>query len=226
MSNFSSVKYNEQCRVLSVNVSLNKDPRNPTVVTFTNKKPCRFLATAHINSECRQIKDLLYSWEVARVDKMLGMFEGAYLSSPMSEQQNSFNVPLGQSGLHYVRCLVRRRSRGIHIITYDFGFIETVAVRPLQCNITPTKGTALLETFSLNCSGGYENVGAVAYTVKFNSSRGPLVINLRTPDDTIRLPAGDRLHDYTFRLNVEAHFSALQSLHSYVFAKVYVFTSL
>ena len=212
--------------MLSVNVSLNKDPRNPTVVTFTNKKPCRFLATAHINSECRQIKDLLYSWEVARVDKMLGMFEGAYLSSPMSEQQNSFNVPLGQSGLHYVRCLVRRRSRGIHIITYDFGFIETVAVRPLQCNITPTKGTALLETFSLNCSGGYENVGAVAYTVKFNSSRGPLVINLRTPDDTIRLPAGDRLHDYTFRLNVEAHFSALQSLHSYVFAKVYVFTSL
>lgn len=211
--------------MLRVNVSLNKDPRNPTVVIVTNSKP-RFLATAHINSECREIKDLLYSWEVARVDKMLGMFDGAYLSSPVSEQQNSFSVPLGQSGLHYVRCLLRRRSRRIHIITYDFGFIETVAVRSLHCNITPTKGTALLETFSLNCSGGYENVDAVAYTVKFNSSRGPLVIDLRTPNDTIRLPAGDHLHDYTFRLNVEAHFSALQSLHSYVFAKVYVFTSL
>ncbi|KAM7430409.1 hypothetical protein ABFA07_018874 [Porites harrisoni] len=46
--------------------------------------------------------------------------------------------------------------------------------------------------------------------------------DLRAPDDTIRLPAGDHLHDYTFRLNVEAHFSALQSLHSYVFVKVII----
>lgn len=96
---------------------------------------------------------------------------------------------------------------------------------PLHCEITPSQGRAILDTFTLRCTGAEyqdnEDNKAIDYTVTLDSSGGPVVIpNWRAPTDTIRLPVGNPVDDYTVRLKVEASFLSFPSLYDYVVVKV------
>ena len=165
----------------------------------------------------------MYSWEVTGVDKESGAFNIIYQYGKMRRHRNLVLVPriLQPAGLQYIRCLARS-TKSISAYKYDFGFIETVLMRPLHCFITPSEGRAILDKFTLRCTGGYRGIKATAYTVSLNSSSGPVVIpNWRAPDGIITLPVGNPVEGYSVTLIVEARFTSVPLLVDHAVAKVH-----
>ena len=219
---FSSVT--QKCHPPSVTVSLGKDPWNAKLIIVNEEASLsRFTVSASLQPECNTTKDVIYSWEVTGVDKESGVFNVIYQYGKMGMHRHLALVPgnLRPAGLQYIRCLARSTKWRISAYKYDFGFIETVLMRPLHCFITPREGRAILDKFTLRCTGGYRGIKATAYTVSLNSSSGPVVIpKWRAPDGIITLPVGNPVEGYSIRLMVEARFTSVPLLVDHAVAKV------
>ena len=165
----------------------------------------------------------MFNWEVATVDKESGVFIKIYQYGQMSRNRKVLLFPsiIRPSGLIYVRCLARSINR-ISAYKYSFGFFETLFMRPLHCEITPSEGKAILDEFLLRCTGAeYGDMKAASYKVIVDSSSDPVVIpKWRPANDTIRLPVGNPVDDYRVRLKVEANFFTFPSLFDHVVTKV------
>ena len=213
----------KKCEPPDVTMALSKDPRSATIKIVTKENRLKFFdVVASLDPECNP-QQVMYSWEGAKVDKELGMF----VSPPYPLHKESTTRPelklrpflLQPYGLYYIRCLTSYHR--LSTSKYDYGFLETVFMRPFRCEITPIQGKAILERFTLNCSRGYDGKSPTSYSIKFNSSSGPVdVTNWRSPSDAIRLPAGNLVDDYSVQLKVEANFPPLPPLHTHVAVKV------
>ena len=183
----------------------------------------KFTLSASLQPGCNHREDVMYNWEVAFVDKQSGLFSMMHPYGEISGNANLSLIPglIRPAGLKYIRCLVRSKYR-ISAYKYDFGFIETMFMRPLQCEITPSQGRAILDDFTLRCNNakyGADEATGYKVTLDFSGKR-VLFPNWRQPNGTLRLPVGNSAEDYSVRLKVEATFLSFPSLFDEVVAKV------
>lgn len=178
----------------------------------------KITVTASLQPDCSPTDDIRYSWELAGVDKDSGMLN---MMLPVGKTKAPHNLSLSRlylrppAGLWYIRCIARS-FHSISRLTYDFGFIETVPIYPLQCEITPSEGKAILDKFTVKCIKGYIGKTPTGYIVTLRSTIGPVAIPKWRSPFTIRLPT----QNYSVRVKVEAKYLSLPSLFSHVVAKV------
>ena len=213
-----------KCEPPDITVTLGKDPWNAQLVIINEEvRRFKFSVSASLQTNCNATEDILYNWEVANVDKQSGVFIKIYQYGKMSSSRKLILYPslFRPSGLIYVRCLARSINR-ISAYKYSFGFLETLFMRPLNCVITPSEGRAILDKFSLRCTGAkYGDMEATNYKITVDSSSELVVIpNWRPTSGTITLPVGNLLEAYGVRLKVEANFLTFPSLFDHVVTKV------
>lgn len=214
----------EKCRPPALHIqSVGKDPFNARLVPFKHFRES-FTVTAILNPDCNVTKLTTYTWEIASVDKESGMFNMIYRFGKVQRQKvmTLWLRWIRPPGLQYIRCLARNADQtGVHVFTYDFGFFETVPMKPLRCVVKPSKGKAVLGKFNLNCRGGYEGREAIGYTVTVDSNIGsPVDSEWKSLNRTVALPFGNPKDDNHVKVMVQAKFLSMPSLFDDVVVQV------
>lgn len=211
------------CQPTEVSISLGKDPWNAKVVIL-NAEYQSFTVVANLLKGCEATDKIIYNWEIAYVDKKSGVFISTFLlgSGTRNNELSLHEAGIRSPGLKYIRCVIRSiNNMGTYI--YDFGFIEMISMLPLQCAINPSQGKAILDQFTLRCSGAmYNDTEANGCTVSLDVGGKHLIIERRQCIDfgKIRLPPGNPVENYTILLNIEADFLAFRSMFRQVSVKV------
>lgn len=210
-------------------ISTNKDPFNAQPVGFndSNYQDRLFIMTASLDPNCNITKTILYSWEIAFVDRETGMFNHIYQFGKTTKEDKirlwkSFIRPFG---LQYIRCIARIAGPGgVYFLTYNFGFFELVEMKSFKCEVTSRQDMATLDKFTLNCKGGYTGKQAVGYTVRTRDSSDAILVlsEWRSPNGTVTLPPriGNPMEDYEVQVHVEAKYLSMPPLFDDVVVKV------
>lgn len=221
---FSSVT--KKCHPPAVSIHLSKDPSNAKLVIIKRDEIAvsEYTVEATLQHGCSPTNDVLYSWEYAYADRDSGMVNQIYeFRKPLQSRRHTFMPFIFRPwGLQYIRCLARLKD-SMSSYRYDFGFINTVILAPMRCEITPSQGRALLDKFILSCTNPtYNGVKPTSYQVTLDSSGDHVVIPDWDPisGTAVRLPAGNPQDDYNVSLKVEATFLSFPSVFENLEVKV------
>lgn len=137
-----------------------------------------YTLAASLDHDCNITEMIEYSWEIAAVDRNLGIFNLIYQfgKTRRGEKKKDDELRLWKQhiqppGLQYIRCIARNADKtGVYSFTYDFGFFELVLMEPLYCTVTPRQGKPTSDKFTVRCTGGYKDKKVIGYSATLAST--------------------------------------------------------